>query len=306
MATEIVTLKVNDRFTPDLFQKSIDYLRPAPPGFRSQGWGRTLDDPNTVIWILSTIFVIVIWTFPVDNVLDWDSVKAHENFMEAPVYPAFVATIKAFSSAPISILHTYLQPVPSSETVQTGAIEITIATREPGISSELLEMANRKHIALLQNLPGYRSHFQGVTVEDDNVNVSVVSWESTEAMKVRVIRTDWINETLLILSHCWGCKSVATCNTKSHCPRGGVCASRNADRASIIVFVTCSPHFKYLIAAYVFPCTKRLSTDLLLNFCSNISTQDVDPVFVYFNQTTSIYPQWLTEAPPVDAFLSAL
>lgn len=108
--------------------------------------------------------------------------------MNSPIYPTVVSTITAFCAAPISLFHTYFQPSPPLKIFDGGAIEITIAARKPGVSPETLQTANGKLLELAQKAPGYHSHYQGVKVEDNNFHVSLVAWQSVEAMEVGVIR----------------------------------------------------------------------------------------------------------------------
>lgn len=58
MATEIVTFKVKDGFTPAVGEMIIDRMR-IPPGLRSLGWGHTLEEHNTIIAILSTFLIVI-------------------------------------------------------------------------------------------------------------------------------------------------------------------------------------------------------------------------------------------------------
>ncbi|KAF8521672.1 hypothetical protein JB92DRAFT_3111007 [Gautieria morchelliformis] len=164
MATEIVTLKVIDSFTPEHFAKPFSYFRPPPAGLQSYRWGRTIKDPNTIIWILT-----------------WDSVRAHEDFIESSVYAAFVATIMAFSAAPVSLFHAHLHPFPHTKVYEAGILEIAIVSKKTDVSHDVFEAANAKILSLAQKASGYHSHFHGIQHEDPNIYVTLVGWDSVEA-----------------------------------------------------------------------------------------------------------------------------
>ncbi|KAF8578374.1 hypothetical protein K439DRAFT_1638913 [Ramaria rubella] len=174
MATEIVILKVSDRFTPELCEKSISFLRPSPPGLQTMRWGRTVEDPNTVMWILN-----------------WDTVKAHEDFIKAPIYPTFVATINAFCVAPIYLYHTHVQPFPPVNLFDAGIIEIASIVKKPSVSHEDFAAVNKKHLDLLPTTSGYHCHFSGIMHEDSDVFILLIGWdgvESREAARENILK----------------------------------------------------------------------------------------------------------------------
>lgn len=116
------------------------------------------------------------------RLIDWDSVAAHEEFMNTSNYPEFIETIKAILASPagLSIYHTYLQPFPPTKLFEAGNIELAAMTKRPDVSREEFEAIRDKFLDTISKAPGYESHFCGVQHEDDNVYIEMIGWNSVE------------------------------------------------------------------------------------------------------------------------------
>jgi hypothetical protein len=110
--------------------------------------------------------------------------------MQSSSYPAFVATIVAFCTAPISLFHAHLQPFPPTKVFEAGIVEIATVTKKTEVSHDAVEVANAKTLAVAEKASGYHSHFHGIQHEDSNVYVTLVGWDSMEVSSIFYVRAD--------------------------------------------------------------------------------------------------------------------
>ncbi|KAF8521756.1 hypothetical protein BU17DRAFT_87656 [Hysterangium stoloniferum] len=165
MATEIAFLKVKDSYTPDEVKMSLQYFKPRPPGFQAMRWGPTIEDPQTIVWLLN-----------------WDSVEAHEEYTTSPLYPAFIDTVKVYCIG-FSYFHTYLKPYPITLVFEAAVIKISQLAAQTGTAEDgsPLSVEVTKLVHAITKAPGYHSYFRGLKYEDKSICILLEGWDSIEA-----------------------------------------------------------------------------------------------------------------------------
>lgn len=129
------------------------------------------------------------------NYADWDSIKAHENFMKLSTYTSFIAKINTVCTAPITIFHTHLQPFPPSEIFQADVVELAVLAKKPDVRPDQFEKASDAFFERVQKAPGYRCHFRGIKYEDHNIHINLIGWDSMEVGGNKLNHKDHSDET---------------------------------------------------------------------------------------------------------------
>ncbi|GJJ16109.1 hypothetical protein Clacol_010388 [Clathrus columnatus] len=173
MATEVLFLDLIREPTAEELETCFDDVIPLPRGFRNAVFGKSINNPQTVVGFLT-----------------WNKVESQYNFRNSKLFPKFVTRLARFGICPFHTFYVYFeQGLPHTVLRSPVILELIMVKQRQDILPNQVNHAFNEY-ARIASEHGLRSYYYGHKYQDPTFFVMLLDWESREGSAISSLALD--------------------------------------------------------------------------------------------------------------------